>query len=181
MANSMRRHFPVAPWPRTLKIISALGTALLAVVGIAAYRAIPPASGFTHSFGLAIALVFPAILAGSLMFMVRGYSVDGSTLVVERLCSFTRIPLGGVRRVFADPTVCKGSVRLIGNAGLFSFTGLYQSKALGRYRLFATDFSRSVVIVLLKGVVVITPQSPAAFIEHVRHVFPSAQVGSGEQ
>jgi len=181
MANTMRRHFPVAPWPRTLKIISATGTALLVVVGIAAYRAIPLASGFTHSFGLAIALIFPAILVGSLMFMVRGYSVDGSSLVVERLFFSTRIPLGGVRRVFADPAVCKGSIRLIGNAGLFSFTGLYQSKALGRYRLFATDFSHSVVMVLLRGVVVITPYSPAAFIEHVRHVFPSVQVGSEEQ
>lgn len=86
-----------------------------------------------------------------------------------------------MRRVFADPAVCKGSVRLVGNAGLFSFTGLYQSKALGRYRLFATDFSRSVVMVLPKGVVVITPHSPAAFIEHVGHLFPSVQVGSEEQ
>jgi len=181
MANTLRRHFPVAPWPRRLKMISALGTVLLAVVGIAAYRAIPPASGFTHAFGLAIALVFPAILVGSLMFMVRGYSLDGSALVVERPFFSTTIPLGGVRRVFADPAVCKGSVRLFGNAGLFSFTGLYQSKALGRYRLFATDFSRSVVMVLLTGVVVITPHSPAAFIEHVRHVFPAAHVGSKEE
>ncbi|MGE5311889.1 MAG: PH domain-containing protein [Nitrospirota bacterium] len=181
MVSTMRRHFPVAPWPRTLKTISALGTALLAVAGITAYRAIPAASGFTHSFGLAIALIFPAIVVGSLMFMVRGYSVDGSTLVVERLFFSTRTPLEEVRRVFVDPAVCKGSVRLIGNAGLFSFTGLYRSKALGRYRLFATDFSRSVVMVLPKGVVVITPQSPAAFIEHVRHLFPSAQVGSEEQ
>jgi hypothetical protein len=181
MADTMRRHFPVAPWPRTLKIISALGTALLVVIGIAAYRAIPAASGFTHSFGLAIALVFPAILVGSLMFMVTGYWVDGSSLVIERLFFSTRIPLGGVLRVFADPTVCKGSVRLIGNAGLFSFTGLYQSKALGRYRLFATNFSHSVVMVLVKGAVVITPYSPAAFIEHVRHVFPSMPLESEEQ
>jgi hypothetical protein len=132
MAKTMRRHFPVAPSPRTLKTISALGTALLVVVGIAAYRATPAVSGFTHSFGLAIALVLPAILVGSLMFMVRGYWVDGSSLVAERLFFSTRIPLGGVRRVFADPAVCEGSVRLIGNAGLFSFTGLSQSKALNR-------------------------------------------------
>lgn len=181
MASTMLRHFPVAPWPRSLKTISALSAALLVVAGIAAYRAIPLASGFAHSFGLAIALVFPAILIGSLMFMVTGFSVDGSTLLVERLFLSTRIALGGVRRVFADPAVCKGSVRLIGNAGLFSFTGLYQSKALGRYRLFATDFSHSVVLLLPKGAVVITPQSPAAFIEHMRHLFPSVQIGSEEQ
>ncbi|HVO82935.1 MAG TPA: PH domain-containing protein [Syntrophobacteria bacterium] len=173
----MRRDFRVAPWPRTLKIISALGTALLVVVGIAAYRAIPAASGFAHAFGLAIALIFPAILIGSLLFMVTGYSVEGSTLFVERRFFPTKIPLEGLRRVFSDPAVCKGSIRLIGNAGLFSFTGLYQSKALGRYRLFATDFSYSVVIVLAKGVVVITPSSPAAFIEHLRQAFPSVQVG----
>jgi len=150
MANMMRRHFPVAPWPRNLKIISALGTALLVVLVL---RRI---GQFQRPRGLP--LLWPGNrtrpsgnLVGSLIFMVTGYSVDGSTLIVQRLFFSTEDPAWGVRRVFADPAVCKGSVRVIGNAGLFSFTGLYQSKALGRYRLFATDFSRSVVMVLLKG------------------------------
>jgi hypothetical protein len=76
-----------------------------------------------------------------------------------------------------DPQACKGSLRVIGNGGLFSFTGLFYSKALGRFRLYATDFSRSVVLTLADRVVVVTPAAPHAFVEHLRQRFPGAETG----
>ena len=66
---------------------------------------------------------------------------------------------------------------MIGNGGLLSFTGIYYSKALGRYRLFATDFSRSVVLTLPRRVVVVTPASPHAFVAHLRSLYPAAEAG----
>ena len=173
----MRHHFSVAPWPKSLKVTSAVGTVLVLGVGIGAYRAIPVPTGFTHQFGLAVAMILPAVLVGSLLFMVTGYAVEGSELYVKRLLSSTCISLQGLNRVWIEPAVCKGSIRVFGNGGLFSFTGLFYSKRLGRYRLFATDISRSVVLVLPTRVVVITPAEPEAFIEHVRQSFPNVQVG----
>jgi hypothetical protein len=56
-------------------------------------------------------------------------------------------------------------------AGSFSFTGLYRSRELGLYRLFATDLSRAVVLLLPRRTVVVTPASPEAFVEHLeRHL-----------
>ncbi len=171
-----RIHFAAAPWPRSLKLISALGTVLILAVGVGAYLAIPVPSGFTHYFGLGVALVMPAILIFSILFAVTGYAVEGGDLYVERLFFPSRIPLAGLSKVKFDPGACRGSIRLWGNAGLYSFTGWYRSRALGRYRLFATDLSRAVVLSRLRQVVVVTPADPHAFIEHLRILFPAVTV-----
>jgi hypothetical protein len=173
----MRHDFPTAPWSTSLKVTSAVGTVLILGVGIGAYRAIPVPTGFTHQFGLVVAMILPALLVGSLLFMVTGYEVEGTELYVKRLLSSTRISLQGLDRVWLEPAVCKGSIRIFGNGGLFSFTGLFYSKRLGRYRLFATDISRSIVLILPSRVVVITPAQPETFIEHVRQSLPNVQVG----
>ena len=173
----MDHDFSVAPWPTGLKITSVVGTVLILGAGIGAYRAIPVPTGFTHHFGLAVAMILPAVLVGSLLFMVTGYAVEGTELYVRRLLSSTCISLQGLGRAWIEPAVCKGSIRVFGNGGLFSFTGLFYSKRLGRYRLFATDISRSVVLILPSRVVVITPAEPEAFIEHVRQSLPNVRVG----
>jgi len=173
----MRHYFPVAPWSTGLKATSAVGTVLVLGIGIGAYRAIPVPTGFTHQFGLAVALILPAVLVGSLLFMVTGYEVEGAELYVKRLLSSTRISLEGLGRVWIEPAVCKGTIRVFGNGGLFSFSGWFYSRRLGRYRLFATNLSRSVVLVLPARVVVITPAEPKAIIEHVRQSLPHVQVG----
>jgi hypothetical protein len=125
-----------------------------------------------------MALVLPCILVISLLFTVTGYVVDGPVLYIQRLLWSTRLPLDGVSRFWREPVACKGSLRVFGNAGLFSFTGLYRSPVLGRYRLFATDLSRSVVIVLPGRVLVITPDVPEAFVAHLQHLFPLAHLGA---
>ncbi|CAK0766649.1 Bacterial Pleckstrin homology domain-containing protein [Gammaproteobacteria bacterium] len=166
------RHFTVARWPTSLTVSSLLGTFLLVGIGIASYRAIPVPTGFTHSFGLAITLVLPVLLVFSLFSTVTGYVVSSTDLTIQRLFWASHISLGGLHRVFPDPSVCKGARRIIGNAGLFGFTGLYQSAQLGRFRLFATDLRHSVVLVLPDRTVVITPAAPEAFAAHIHHVLP---------
>jgi hypothetical protein len=169
----MRLHFPAAPWPVSLKAISILGTVALLATGFAAYRAVPTPSGFTHQFGIGVALVPVAILLGAIFFMVSGYAIEGNDLFVERLFTSTRLSLAGLDRAWIEPAVCKGSLRIYGNGGLFSFSGLFYSKRLGRYRLFATDFSHAVVLIFPDRTVVITPVTPHAFIEFLRHRFPN--------
>ncbi len=174
----MPLHFQAAPWPAGLKLTSTLGTLLIAGIAYAAYRAIPAPSGFTHYFGFGIALVLPAILVFSLLFAVTGYAVDSNDLYIQRPLWRTRLPLDGLSRFWLEPAACKGSMRIFGNGGLFSFTGLYRSPKLGRYRLFATDFARSVVLVLPTRVVVVTPAMPRAFVDHLHHLFPLAHAAS---
>jgi hypothetical protein len=173
------RYFAVAPWPRSLKISSSLGTVLLLAICVASYRAIPVPIGFTHYFGLGISLVLPVLLVVSFLATITGYVVSTTDLAIQRILWVTHVPLVGLRRVYLDPGICKGAVRVIGNAGLFGFTGLYRSRQLGRFRLFATDLSQSVVLVLPGRTVVITPAAAVTFVEHIQHIFPATRESTG--
>ena len=66
------------------------------------------------------------------------------------------------------PLDMKGSIRLCGNGGIFSFTGLYRSRALGRYRAFVNDLNRTVVLRFANRTAVVSPDDPHVFAEAVR-------------
>jgi hypothetical protein len=165
------QHFHVAPWPKSLWVSSTLGTILLGAVGVGAVRAIPP-SGFAHTFGTGMACLLPVIAVLSAFFVVTGYTVTPHELRIQRLLWSTPVRLEGLRQAWHDPKVICGSTRVFGNGGLYSFTGLYHSQSLGRYRLFGTDLSRSVVLVLSDRTVVVTPASPHALLVCLQRVFP---------
>jgi hypothetical protein len=160
------RHFDAAPWPTSLKVTSTLGGLLLIGVGYGAWRAVPP-SGFAHTFGSAIACVMPVIALWSVLFVVLGYDVAPGRLYVRRLLWSTTIPLDALESARYDPAAIKCALRVFGNGGLFSFTGVYQNAELGRFRLFATDPKSPVVLRCRGRVVVVTPAAPHAFAEHV--------------
>ena len=84
-------------------------------------------------------------------------------------------PLPGVSRAWKDPDVIKGSLRVVGNGGLFSFSGLFWSRRLGRYRLYATDLKRSVVLVTPERILVVSPADPDEFLRHIQMLFPGVQ------
>jgi hypothetical protein len=164
-------HFSSAPWPTSLKVSSILASLLLIGVAIGAVKAVPP-SGFARYLGIAVASTPPLIGLVSLLFLVQGYDLDGSRLCVRRLLWSTVIPLHGLKRVWHESDAVKCSARIFGNAGLFSFTGLYQNPSLGRFRLFGTDPARAVVLSLPHRVIVITPASPQALVEYLSQALP---------
>jgi PH (Pleckstrin Homology) domain-containing protein len=168
------QHFPAAPWSTLLKITSAVSTLILLGVSYAAGRAAPPAD-LAHDVGMLVAWLPLTVPLGALLFVVRGYEIDGNELRVRRLLWTTRVPLKGVKNAWQDPDVIKGSLRVFGNGGVFSFTGLFWSKRFGRYRLYATDLKRAVVLVLTDRIVVVTPADPEAFLQQVRTLFSNVQ------
>jgi hypothetical protein len=173
----MKRYFYSAPWSTSLKLVSLLGSILLGYGAFAAFRDVPTPAGFTHNFGIGVALLPVVALAASVFFIVSGYTIDSTALWVERLITSTRVPLSGLSRVLADANICKGSIRVIGNAGLFSFCGWFYSKRLGRYRIFATDIRKVVVLQFPDRVVVVSPAARQAFIQHLQHIVPGLHVG----
>ncbi len=177
----MTRQFRAAPWSALLKGVSLFSTILLGAISITVYRAAPVSSEGTQHFGLGAALLPSIVLVGSAFFIVRSYTVDSVQLSIRRLFTDTRIPLAGLRRAWADPEVVKRSIRIFGNGGLFSFSGWFYDRRLGRFRLFATDF-RSVVVLQFAGrVVVVSPAEPHAFVEHLQHLIPGLQTASQEE
>jgi hypothetical protein len=158
--------FRVAPWATLLIVASAGSCVVLLAVAWAAAQVIPRL-GVAHWVGMAVAWIPITVLFGALLFVVTDYELDHRSLAVKRLLWWTRIDLTGLTRVFREPAGFKGSWRVFGNGGLFSFTGIFYSKALGRYRMFATDPNRFVVIVLLGRTIVVSPADPEAFIHAV--------------
>ncbi len=170
--------FPAATWSRSLWLTSTFATLVLGIAAPLAYWGIILSTRVPQIIGVGVVSLAGALLLGTALFVVRGYVIDGHVLYVQRLMFSTKLPISGLHGIWRDPTACKGSVRLYGNAGLFAFTGLYRSDSLGMYQLFGTDLNKSVVLKLAHHVIVITPAAPEEFIAQVRSLFPSVALES---
>lgn len=104
-----------------------------------------------------------AIGFGPLLFVIRGYELTPGTLYVKRLLWRTPIDLGGLGSVTIDPNAMAKSLRTFGNGGLFSVSGRFFSRKLGRYRAYATNPKKSVALRFANHVAVVTPHDPEAF------------------
>jgi hypothetical protein len=113
------------------------------------------------------------ILVVSALFVVRGYTIDPAAVRVQRLLWETAIPLESLQRAWASPDAMSGSFRLFGNGGLFSVTGLFRNRRLGKYRAFAMDPKRAVVLEFSTRKVVVTPDSPEQFLSQLQLVCPT--------
>lgn len=160
-----------APWGRWLKVMSLAGTALLGGVALLQVVVLPRdlLGGWPWLTGTFLPL---GILAVCPLFVVRGYSLSPGRLHVQRLLWETVVPLDSLRSAWAAPDAMSGSLRLFGNGGLFSITGLFRSPRLGSYRAFVTDPRLAVVLDLGDRKVVVTPESPDAFLAQLQLVCP---------
>lgn len=157
-----------APWGTMLKVMSTLTTVLL--LGVFGGMAI---SGRASSpLEILLYLLIPLlILAGGLLFVVRGYRLTCEGLSVRRLLWDTRVGLGVVRRVEHDPKAMTGAIRTWGNGGLFSFSGRFRSGKLGSFRAWVNDNGNCVIIETLSGTLVVSPGDPERFAKEVRNRF----------
>lgn len=143
-------------------MVSGLVSTILVLVPVISLSRLPQnAPGFIRLMLGAIPLL---ILGGALPFLVRGYRIESRSLCIRRLGWWTRLDLRGLKSAEADPGAMKASIRLFGNGGLFSFTGWYWNRRLGRYRAFITDPARSVVLRFEDRTVVVSPDSPDDFV-----------------
>jgi hypothetical protein len=164
-----------APWSNKLAIATPVGIVVL--LGLPVAIALVPQEGEPPALAIAaIAILDVAILAAAALFVIRGYRLDERGLHVERLLWADRIPLAGLRRAWPDPEATAKSLRLFGNSGFFCIAGLFTNRKLGRYRAFATDPRRAVVLQSAERTVVVTPDEPLRFLAAVEALAPEAQV-----
>jgi hypothetical protein len=118
------------------------------------------------------------ILLGALPFMVRGYALTESQIEVRRLGWSTVLPLAGLVAVTGEPDGLRGSLRLFGNGGLFAISGWFWNRRFGRFRAYATDPQRVVLLRYRDGKkVVVTPHDVQHFIVRVRTLAKAANEG----
>jgi len=177
--SPLMQPFAAARWPTYLKVISFLGSAVLLGVGLAAARAIPHGTHvpYAEAVGTLVAFVPPAVGILAALFVVTGYEIGPGHLRIRRLLWTTQLSLSGLDRIYADPTCMKCSIRIFGNAGLFSFTGIYRNRTFGRYRAFVTDPNNAVALFLPGRVVVVSPADVEGFIRFAVARFQGVRVG----
>ena len=173
--------FQAAPWSTGLKAASLLGLAVLVGLGFAIHHAIPHGTQipYAESFGTALVAVPLLIFVFAILFVVTGYRLDAKCLYVQRLLWSTRVDLAGLQHAWHDPSAMRRSIRLIGNGGLFSITGVFTNATLGRYRAFVTDPKQAVVLEYPARVVVISPANPSTFLRRLKLAHPGITVEEG--
>ena len=85
-----------------------------------------------------------------------------------RLGRETHVELSGSTVAEFDPGAMRWSFRVLGNGGFFSLTGLWWNRKLGRFRAYATDPKRTVVLRSGRKTIVVSPDRPAEFVAAVR-------------
>jgi len=157
-----------APWSRSLRRLTATAVIVLVSVTLASLLVTPrlplPARVALVGAPLLVLLLAP-------LFMVRGYTVTESQIEVRRLGWCTMLPLAGLAAVTGEPEGMRGSLRLLGNGGLFAICGWFWNRRIGRYRAYATDPERAVLLRYRDGTkVVLTPHDVQHFIVRVRRL-----------
>jgi hypothetical protein len=165
-----------APWGAPLAVMTALCGivclflamlgAMICLGNAATTRAlgismIPPYAG-----QLLIGASLLAFAAGAAL-MVRGYILTENSLRIKRLGWETRLDLARLQSATADADAFRGSLRLFGNGGFFSFTGWYRNRKLGVFRAYATHAAKAVVLRLADKTVVVTPDDPQKFVAEI--------------
>jgi hypothetical protein len=156
-----------APWSRRLRLVSAVAVAVALSVALMGLGL-----GDRQSLVRWLLLAVPlGLVLAALPFMVRGYVLTESHIEVRRLGWNTALPLAGLAEVKGEPDGLRGSVRLFGNGGLFAISGWFWNRRIGRFRAYATDPGRLVLLRYRDGAkVVVTPHDVQHFIVQVRRL-----------
>lgn len=154
-----------APWSRSLKAASVF--AVMALVAVAAIGIALIPARFLLERCLMVALPL-TVLTIAFLGSVSGYTLTATVLEVHRPLRTTMIGLGDLLSVAGDAEALKSSVRLFGNGGIFAITGFFWNRKLGRYRAYATDPARAVILKFRQRTIVVTPHDPQHFIVRAR-------------
>jgi hypothetical protein len=151
-----------APWSTSLIVLSVSVTVLCLGISTVAWWE----SAVKHAaVPLRWLTLLPlALLLGTALFTIRGYTLTPEAILVHRLLWSTALPRVGIESASAEPDAMRGSLRTFGNGGAFSFTGFYYNKRLGSYRAFVTDPRQTVVLRYATRRVVLSPEPTDDFV-----------------
>lgn len=165
MTTPVRAEFS-APWSRSLRTTTAVCVAGLLLLVVAGLLTGPRQLPVWRVFMIGVPLL---LLLGAPPFMVRGYQLTDSDIRVRRLGWSIVLPLAGITSITGEPDGLRGSLRLFGNGGLFAICGWFWNRRFGRYRAYATDPGRTVLLRYRDGRnIVLTPGDVQHFIVRAR-------------
>ncbi len=147
--------------PASLDVMAKVTTVLM----IVAAGAIPFILGQARYF----AAFLPVILFVTWLFSVTGFTLEGNSLIVSRPFWNTTIviPPGAVAQ--REPEIREGLLKVMGNGGLFGYTGGFRNRKLGNFKTYATNWSHAVSITSAPDdfCIVVTPEEAELFIQSI--------------
>ena len=161
-----------APWSWLLRIITVLGSLLL-LGSVATMNVVTVPIRSVEVLLLVTQVLVALILPLCALTLIRGYRIGEGALWIRRWWWWTRVPLDGLREVEVVPNGMRGSIRLCGNGGLFSITGWYWNRRIGRFRAYITDPSRTVLLRIGEKKILVSPGDPERFAAELRALMPA--------
>lgn len=154
--------FPAAPLERNARVVTAL-TGLLAVL-------LPLALLLAQPRGLLVLVASPtllvALVALPLVLSPAGYAVgSGDLAVLRRGTRPLLFPLGSL--LAARPAAMPRSLRVLGSGGMFGWWGRFANRDWGRFKAYATDRRRGVLLEWPGFKLFVSPEDPDAFCRAV--------------
>ncbi len=165
-----------APWDRMLRVLTTIAVLLL---GAVATIAVIVAARFGGDGGGAVAAFVVAVCALTIVFgwalAPRGFSIEGSRLVVERPLRRVEVPLSAIRAAgpLPDDALAR-SVRVAGSGGFFGYYGRFWNRRLGAFRAYATRRRDLVHVDTADERFVLSPEPAARFLEALLGRAPAA-------
>jgi Bacterial PH domain len=154
--------FPAAPLERNARLVTALA-ALVAVLA-------PMALLLAQPRGLLVLVASPtllvAVVALPLVLSPAGYAVgSGDLAVLRRGTRPLLFPLGSL--LAARPTAMPRSLRVFGSGGMFGWWGRFANRDWGRFKAYATDRRRGLLLEWPGFKLFVSPEDPEAFCRAV--------------
>jgi hypothetical protein len=157
-----------APWSAALVVMTVFsGAFCLCMAGVGAVASFGKIPSIPSWAGWLMIPCPAALFVICAMFMVRGFVIAENSLFVKRLGWQNEFDLTRLVSATVDPNAVSGSIRIFGNGGFFSFTGLYRNSTLGMYRAYATDTKNAVVLRFTDRTIVVTPHDPQKFVAEI--------------
>jgi hypothetical protein len=156
--------FPIAPLERNARVVTAVTGLLAVLLPLALLLAQPRGRGLlvlVASPALLVALVaLPMALSPS------GYAVgSGDLAVLRRGTRPLLFPLGSL--LAARPTAMPRSLRMLGSGGMFGWWGRFANRDWGRFKAYATDRRRGVLLEWPGFKLFVSPEDPDTFCRAV--------------
>jgi hypothetical protein len=156
--------FPAAPLERSARVLTALAALIAVLVPLALLLAQPRGRGLLVLVASPTLLV--ALVALPLVLSPAGYAVGAGDLAVLRRGTRPLLfSLGSL--LAARPTAMPRSLRLLGSGGMFGWWGRFANRDWGRFKAYATDRRRGVLLEWPGLKLFVSPEDPDALCRAV--------------
>jgi hypothetical protein len=156
--------FPAAPLERSARVLTALAALIAVLVPLALLLAQHRGRGLLVLVASPTLLV--ALVALPLVLSPAGYAVGAGDLAVLRRGTRPLLfSLGSL--LAARPTAMPRSLRLLGSGGMFGWWGRFANRDWGRFKAYATDRRRGVLLEWPGLKLFVSPEDPDALCRAV--------------